>query len=245
MKIPILVYHKVGIPPENERAADTYVAPADFSRQMRLLSFLGYKTITLRSYSGLLRGELSPGVGKPLVIAFDDASVSVVENALPVMTKYGFTGCLFAVASLLGGKCAWDAEGADSPHRLMTARELAEIRTHGWEICSHSLTHQDLTAIPRDAAVRELKSSKEELERLLGESVLFFAYPYGKFNSSLKESAEQAGYELAFATEQGDGSRMAVPRRIISGRRGLVNFLARLVQAKKLSARLFRNHEKR
>lgn len=238
MKIPILVYHKVGVPPGNDPAPDTYAAPASFARQMWLLSFLGYKTITLRRYSDLLKGGLAAGVKKPLVIAFDDASVSVVENALPVMEKYGFTGCLFAVPSLLGGKCAWDGEGPDSPHRLMTARELSEIRTRGWEICSHSLTHPDLTAIAPEAAALELKSSKAELERLLGGSVPFFAYPYGKFNSFLKESAAQAGYELAFATEQGDGSRMAVPRRIINGRRGLINFFLRLLQAEKLSRRL-------
>ena len=238
MNVPVLVYHKVAVPPENETKPNTYVTPARFAAQMALLSFLGYETVTLSRYFSLISGIQTAGAGKPLLLTFDDASLSVAENARPVMVKYGFTGSLFAVPSLLGGKCAWDGEGQFSPQRLMTARELAEIQKQGWEIASHSLTHRDLTAIAPHEAALEIKNSKTELERLLGAGVNYFAYPYGRFNSFLKEKTSEAGYTLAFATETGDGSSMAVPRRIISGRNGLIKFFLRLAQAGKLSKRV-------
>lgn len=240
MNIPALVYHKIALTPENELKPNTYVTPARFAAQMALLSFLGYETVTLSDYFNLLKKPKKAGRKKPLLLTFDDASLSVAENALPVMEKYGFIGNLFAVPSLLGGKCVWDAEDEASPHRLMTARELSDIKNRGWEIGSHAMTHQDLTAITPEAAVLEIINSKTGLEKLLGSRVLFFAYPYGRFNSFLKEKTAAAGYAMAFATEQGDGSPMAVPRRIISGRNGLIKFFLRLAQAGKLSKLVFK-----
>ena len=71
------------------------------------------------------------------------------------------------------------------------------------EIGSHTVTHPNLTLIPRDESRRELQNSKEKLEQLLGSEVVSFAYPYGALSASAKELAEEAGYRFAVAADSG------------------------------------------
>ena len=205
---------------------------------MALLSMLGYRTVNLGEYAEALKDPAGDEKkGKRILLTFDDASFSVVENALPEMGKYGFKGCVFAVAGKLGGKCSWDGEADNSPHRLMNAQELRTLAKRGWDVGAHTMTHPDLTSMSPAQAWAQIADSKKTLEALLEEAVTSFAYPYGRYDSALKDAVRSAGYSLAFATEQGDGDPLALARRIISGRNGPVKFLFRLFQAAKLAGR--------
>jgi Predicted xylanase/chitin deacetylase len=49
------------------------------------------------------------------------------------------------------------------------------------------LTHPDLTRIPIQWAEREIVGSKEEIENRLSAGIKTFAYPYGRYNSKIRE----------------------------------------------------------
>jgi len=57
----------------------------------------------------------------------------------------------------------------------------------GHEISSHTHLHSDLTSCDLSTIEKELKTSKELLEKIIGSKVTGFAYPYGKYNNLVKK----------------------------------------------------------
>jgi peptidoglycan/xylan/chitin deacetylase (PgdA/CDA1 family) len=141
------------------------------------------------------------------------------------------------VASRMGQPAVWDGEAEDSSHRQLTARELKALSDEGWDIGSHTLTHARMTDLSAERTSVELLESKKAIADAIGREPDWFAYPYGAFDSGLREAVSRAGYRMAFATEGGDGDPFSIPRRIISGRNGLLKFAWRLFQAGRLARR--------
>jgi hypothetical protein len=72
---------------------------------------------------------------------------------------------------------------------------LEEIRDRGHEIASHSYTHPNLTDLNQEEIEREVKESKERLERELDIQVKGFRAPELRINEQVYEELENAGYE--------------------------------------------------
>jgi peptidoglycan/xylan/chitin deacetylase (PgdA/CDA1 family) len=85
----------------------------------------------------------------------------------------------------------------------MTREQALEMSRAGIEIGSHTLTHPRLPDLPVERLVWELGESKRVLESWLGVPVTSLAYPYGAVDERVKRAAQQAGYELAVATNSG------------------------------------------
>jgi peptidoglycan-N-acetylglucosamine deacetylase len=83
---------------------------------------------------------------------------------------------------------------------VMTKGQIRSVRAMGMEIGSHTLTHPNLTKIRKDQALHELVESKKMLEDILGESIVSFCYPKGKFNPTVRSWVMEAGYKLARTT---------------------------------------------
>ena len=233
--VPVLAYHRIGVPPSGSLHPDTYVHPRAFARQLLILKALGYETIAPADYARLRLGLPCAVPRKPILITFDDGSSTVFSEALPLLRRHGFSAALFMVASRLGLSALWDGEAEDADHRQLTAGELRALRAEGWLIGSHSVTHARMTSLTPERRADELIQSKKTLEEAVGAELDWFAYPYGAFDSGLRDAVSRAGYRIAFATEDGDGDLFSVPRRIIGGRAGLFKFLRRLHQAGRLA----------
>lgn len=80
----------------------------------------------------------------------------------------------------------------------------ADIRalSSKFEIGAHSLTHPDLTRLPRSKAGAEIEGSRAWLESLIGASVNAFCYPEGAYNSEIRALVAQAGFTVARTTKQ-------------------------------------------
>lgn len=232
-RIPALVYHKIAVPSVHDANPNTCVSPAAFSRQMRLLAALGYCAADPAEYAKHRLGLPAVLPRKPFLLTFDDAFESVLTQALPVLKPLGWRAAVFMVSSAFGGHAFWDGE-AGSPNRLLTAAELKTLLREGWAVGSHGESHRNMAELPAAELAKEMSSSKSELERAVGAEISLFAYPYGAFGDAAREAARAAGYRLAFATEKGGDGEFAIPRRIISGRSGLINFLLRVRQAARL-----------
>lgn len=235
-RIPVLVYHKIAEPSEHDANPNTCVTPANFESQMRLMARLGYRTADPAEYLKARLGLPASLPAKPFLVTFDDAFESALTRALPVLKKHGFRAALFMVSSGFGRSAFWDGEAADSPNRLLGPDGLRTLRDEGWTIGSHGVSHKSFRDLDAPALAEEAARSKAELESALGSEVSWFAYPYGDYTPAAKSALAGAGYKIGFATEKGDGDIFAVPRRIISGKSGLLNFALRLRQAGKLSA---------
>jgi len=177
---PILIYHHIV---KREPANRYFLSPAVFEAQMVALQHWGYTSITLSLLvEALTEGALLPP--KPVVITIDDGYLEVYTHAFPILKRLGFTGAVYVIAGQVGvGK-------------YMNATELSELAAAGWEIGSHSWTHNSL----RNPAVKlphEIDESRQMLEELLDIPVDTFAFPYGLTSKYVTGLVKDAGYQSA------------------------------------------------
>ena len=136
-------------------------------------------------------------------ITFDDAFVSVYENAVPVLKKQKLPAAIFVPTGNLGKTPLWALRDDcyDAKEIVMTEQQIVELDKAGFEIFSHTVTHADLTQLENDKLQRELTESKRNLEDLLQHEVIGVSYPHGACNVETCKAAAQAGYKMGFCIE--------------------------------------------
>jgi len=82
--------------------------------------------------------------------------------------------------------------------RPLSWEMVAEMRHAGMTIGSHSKTHAFLTNESEERVTEEAEMSRRELERRLGVSAEWFAYPGGSFNRRVVRAVARAGYQFGF-----------------------------------------------
>ena len=112
-RIPVLLYHIIGDPPEGAKNSESYLSVKRFTSQMSYLQNRGYKTI---SPDELVEHYTSdkPLPRKSVLITFDDGSRSILNNAFPIMKEIGFTGTVFLISDYIGKEIGWDGIQSDS-----------------------------------------------------------------------------------------------------------------------------------
>jgi peptidoglycan/xylan/chitin deacetylase (PgdA/CDA1 family) len=99
---------------------------------------------------------------------------------------------------------------APSSKQFLSNEELRLIDNHH-EIGAHTLNHPVLPEIPPQVAWDEIRESKFYLEDLLGHPVSMFCYPYGKYNTEIKDLVKKAGFVAARTTLPGIIDRESDP----------------------------------
>jgi hypothetical protein len=184
--VPILEYHVLGEASEGTTYPELFVARPDFRHQLEWLDENGYQAVTLEQvqdawYRG---GTLPP---KPVVISFDDGYRPQFTFALPQLRKHGWAGVLNL-----------KAEGSD----LYDSNVEAMIAA-GWELAAHTIHHLDLTELGTEELEEEVAGSRQILRREYGVPVKNFCYPAGRFDQTVIEAVEAAGYEGATTEVRG------------------------------------------
>jgi peptidoglycan/xylan/chitin deacetylase (PgdA/CDA1 family) len=94
---------------------------------------------------------------------------------------------------------------------MMSSGQVRELRQMGMQIGAHTVNHPILAALPRADALREMVTSKQTLEDILGEPVTLFAYPNGKpgedYSDESVRLAREAGFSAAVSTQPGVSNR--------------------------------------
>jgi peptidoglycan/xylan/chitin deacetylase (PgdA/CDA1 family) len=135
-----------------------------------------------------------------VAITFDDAFVSVIENALPELRARNLPATVFVPAGSLGRQPFWEIEDSstDAGEVIASAEILRGLPSHLVNLGAHSLTHPRLSQIPTEEARREIAGSGELMRDLFGINVRTFAFPYGDYNTATVELCRDAGYERVF-----------------------------------------------
>jgi peptidoglycan/xylan/chitin deacetylase (PgdA/CDA1 family) len=186
-----LLYHHIGLPTVHTEAAGLTIRPHKFEQHIRLLRWLGYNTITTGQWLAWYKNR-NPLPDKPILLTFDDAYVDTGQFALPLLEKYGFGGCVFAITG--HGKC-W--EGLP----VMTAEDLRAWVARGIEIGAHTRTHPNLSSVDNITMESEVRGSRDDLIKA-GLSPTSFAYPYGIVDDRTRAVVAKS-YEIAFTCDEG------------------------------------------
>ena len=192
----VLCYHAV-----SERwPAPLSVTPDAFERQLRRLSRSGFRGVTFE------RALSQPPDGPTVAVTFDDAYLSVLELAMPILDDAGFPATVFAPTDFPARPAepmSWD--GIDrwlgGPYerelRPMSWEQLGRLAEAGWEIGSHTCSHPRLTTLPDDELAHELVESRALVAERLGRPCGALAYPYGDHDERVVDAARGAGYDVA------------------------------------------------
>lgn len=182
---PVLMYHRVA---PKLGQSPYYVSPDIFDEQMAWLRDNGYTVISYDTFFQGFLGKIKLPA-RPVVLTFDDADDDHYTNAFPILKKYGYTGTFFVPVNFVGtkGHATW--------------KNLQEMVMAGMDIESHSMTHPSLDGLSFGQLDFELGQSKKILEKNLGISVKYFAYPGGSYSKPTLEAMTRAGYLSAATTK--------------------------------------------
>ena len=115
---------------------------------------------------------------KQVAITFDAAwGADKTEKIMDILEEYGVNATFFLVGF-------W---AEDYPEMVK------QISERGFEIGTHSNTHPDMTNLSGEEIISELETSVKVIENLTGNKIEFFRAPYGAYNNTLIDCAENLG----------------------------------------------------
>lgn len=204
--IPILCMHDLGPDAQNEYSIKT----ADLEKCLQWLDDEGFQTVTVRDVIAYLDGEIDLPE-KPIVLSFDDNWKSALTIAQPACEKHGFVGVAFLIASSVGAN-----------ERRLSWEDCKALAEAGWEIGSHSQTHENLTYVKpgqspeaiRGMVEDEVRGSKQTIEENTGLEVTSLALPYGNYDTFVLETVRDAGYTAALTIDRGSADDQSDPLRL-------------------------------
>lgn len=206
-RVTILAYHRVVAVKPSASRHGIWVEAKNFSRQMKLLRLMGFKTISMdmlvdkRTECNTMSHDTSIDKlpDKPIIITFDDGYQDNYLYAFPILKQYGFTATIFLVSEQIGGINQWDMLPGEEAIRLLSINEIKEMAEYGIAFGAHTVTHPHLTQLSKENAWQEIVQSKKDIEEILQKEITTFCYPYGEFSQGVKEMVKDAGFRCACA----------------------------------------------
>ncbi len=119
-----------------------------------------------------------------LSLTFDDGLESDYTIAYPLLKEKNFSATFFIIANIT-------SDPDEINRRFLKPYQIKELSEAGFEIGSHSLSHKMLTTLSNEEIEKELKESKDLLEKNYNMTVNSFAYPYGKYNKEIVKLAKK------------------------------------------------------
>ncbi|MFH1359937.1 MAG: polysaccharide deacetylase family protein [Candidatus Omnitrophota bacterium] len=185
--VPIIMYHSINYV---DTPVPNITSPERFAWHMEFLKTHGYRVISLQELIDAIETK-NPLSRKSVVITFDDGYRDNYTHAFKVLKKYNFPATIFVAVDQIGDddKLTWE--------------QILEMEKNGIDIGSHTLDQTYLPSVSLAEQERQIKLSKEILEKKLGHLVCCFAYPSGGFTETIKKIVQKSGYRGACATNRG------------------------------------------
>ncbi len=193
--IPVLCYHRCG---EEVKDSMTIKTKA-FAQQLEWLKVNGYTVISLDMAAQYLSGKIKSIPAKSIVITADDGHKSVYSDMAPLIKKYKVPVTLFIYPSAISNAkyaMTWDQL------RELEATKLFHVESHTYWHPNFKREKKSLSKEEYEKSVHaQLYKSKATLEKKMGHSIKYLAWPFGIYDEDLLIKAKEAGYEMAFSID--------------------------------------------
>lgn len=191
----VTLYHHIS----DTTPASTSTSPAKFSEQMALLRDEGYSVVGLPALLDALHTRQALP-DKAVVITFDDGYLSIYDTAFPMLQALGFPFTVFINTQPIN----------DRQSGYMSWEQIREMSDAGVTIANHMVTHPHMIdSLKGESDAQRLVRLREELLQAqrdivthTGQDHRFMAYPYGEYDTQIKQLLEQLGYD-AFGQQSG------------------------------------------
>lgn len=219
----ILCYHSI-----SEDGWRFSVKLEEFKKQINYLKNKGCQFITLSELLDYLNGkkELTK---QSVIISFDDGYKDILQIK-DFLRDQNIKPALF----LLSDTNHANREEIGTGRDFLSKDDILRLIEAGWEIGSHSATHANMDRLNDDGIAEEIVKSRESLEKELGISIKYFAYPKGKYNPKILSAIKKAGYKLALTMDDGEVTRRIdhylIPRIGVDGTHSFAEFKTLFLQ---------------
>lgn len=190
----ILTYHDM-VRKRDKSALWFDCTPGELEAQIAMLKKSGFEFVSLDTVVDRMTGSNDRYPARAVAITFADNYQGYADLAEPILARYKIPVTHFVHTGHVGSqtgrpKMSWE-----------TLRDLQ--KTGRVSVQSQTVSHPlDLRKLSEKQIAREFLDSREAIETNLQAEAPFIAYPNGKFDSRVMESARSAGYACGFTEEQ-------------------------------------------
>ena len=139
------------------------------------------------------------GKRKALTFSYDDGTIYDRE-LVKMMNTYGMKGTFNLNSGLFSKEEMAEIDGKEIDFSRIDEKEVKALYK-GHEVASHTMTHPSLTSISLNMGMAEILKDRLELEKLSGQEVTGFAYPFGVYNEIIEELLCECGISYARTVE--------------------------------------------
>ena len=194
-QVPILMYHKIG----DSHDSVWWVTAADFESHLQSLKEQGYRSI-LPSDLVAHRRWGKPLPSKPIIITFDDGYLNCLEQAEPLLEKYGFRGVCYLITGQISETPETRRQYEGAP--ILSWQEIRAMQKRGTvAFGGHTRNHANLRA--QEDAYPEVRACFDDLRKIGGLKPAGFCYPFGQYHSKTPADVARAGFTTAVTCEDG------------------------------------------
>lgn len=118
---------------------------------------------------------------KAITFSYDDGVTQDIR-LIELLNRYGLKATFNLNSELLGHPGMLIREGQRISHYKIHPEKVRETY-EGHEVAVHTLTHPNLTTLPDEEVIRQVKEDQKNLEALVGYPVVGMAYPCGGVNN--------------------------------------------------------------
>ncbi len=183
----ISIYHHVA----DDTPPSTSLSPARFKEHMEYLRDDGYTVLPLDTVITAMRNrEQLPD--KTIVITFDDGYTSIFTEAFPLLQSMEFPFTVFINTEPINA----------GRQGYMSWNDIRVMSEAGVLIANHMINHPHMTdnlpgendATRVERLRQEMLLAEKQIKQETGQSLQMLAYPYGEYDSLLKEMLADEGF---------------------------------------------------
>ena len=178
------MYHRF----DENKYPSTNIQMDVFKQQIKIIRNLKYKFYNPKD---LEKNFHITKIEKKILITIDDAFSSFYEVAWPYLKEEKIPFILFVSTEAIGKK------------GYMTWNQIKELDKESIAyLGNHSHSHNYLVDLKNDELINDVDTSSSIFKEKLGYNPIFFSYPFGEFNSFIKEYISK-NFKFSFGQHSG------------------------------------------
>lgn len=214
-ELPVLMYHNISI--NKTKLNDGTVSPDKFREDMLYLKALGYTTILPKELVAYKEGK-SNLPDNPVLITFDDGYKSNYDYAFPILKELNMKAVISIIGWSVGRDTFPDNKTPIIPHfnweeaKEMYMSGLIDIQAHSYNLHNPAIDGYGQGVLPRKKESKEDYAKrfradtlklKKFIEKYVGNEVLMYTYPYGKYTELTNKIIEEEGFKISLSINPG------------------------------------------
>ena len=170
----ILQYHHVS----ETTPASTSISPQQFEKHMQFLADEGFQVVALSTVVDAIKNKL-PLNEKTVAITFDDAYLTILTNATPILDKFNYPFTIVINPASI----------KDNSSSFLSWQQIKTLADDNVIIANHNFEHDSLARIPTGLSESQwlqkqgdaILKAEQIIKEKTGQNWRYFAYPYGEY----------------------------------------------------------------